>query len=221
MKITSTISAISLGLALSAPAFATGPITVYEQGSVGFSYSQFPIGPYSGNFYSEGSVLDPGAFPAGGTGASMGIRAVVDGVHYFVVFGGTRNVDNTGDVAFLFIRSNTSLAPGNYPVNMANYTTLFGFVDDGADFEIPASPDQMNWQAWVDGLVADHKLVSLSGAIQLTTVTDTLIEGTFSGTMMEFGGGVVVSATNGSFSLDPQPLAVGDSSWGSIKSLYR
>ncbi len=214
-------TALFLSLALTGSAQAQGPVLIYEKGTVGFDFAQFPVGPYSGSFLSDGSVTDVASFPIGGSGASTAIRTQVGGVHYLVVFGGLRNGDGTGDVAFLFLRSAAPFAPGPYPVNPLNYSAIFGFVDDVSSIVVPQAPDQTNWQAWVTGLVADHKLLSASGVIQLTTVSDTHLEGNFSGVAAEFGGGIMVSFANGHFSLDPLPLAVESASWSSIKALYR
>lgn len=218
MRIASTTLLVSLFAATSALA---SPILVYDTGSVGFDYAQFPVGPYAGSFLSDGSVNDPNAFPPGGAGASTAIRTEVGGIHYLALFGGKQNLDATGDVAFVLLRSATPFAPGPYAVNPTTYSALFGFVDDVSSIDIPDDPQATNWQAWVAGLVADHKLLSASGLITLTTVTDTLVEGTFSGVTAEFGGGIMVSFTNGHFSLDPAPLSIDDSSWSSIKALYR
>lgn len=219
MKFATTAILLSLGLAASVPAQAS--VLVYDRGTVGFGYSQFPVGPYSGTFLSDGAVTDPGAFPQGGTGASMAIRTEVAGVHYLVVFGGRQNAGPSADVAFVFLRSVTPFAPGVYPVNPTTYSAIFGFVDDATSITIPQFPETTNWQAWVAGIIASHKLLSASGAIVLTSISDTLIEGTFSGIGGEFGGGVLASFTNGIFSLNPQPLAVESTSWSSVKALYR
>lgn len=218
MKFT-TISASLLTFALATGAVAQ--TTIYDQGVMGFGYAQFPVGPYGGAFLSDGAIADPEAFPPGGPGASMAIRANVAGVHYLLVLGGLQNTDSTVDAAFILLRSTSPFAPGVYPVDPIGYTAIYGFVDDASSVTVPEHPDTTNWQAWVAGIVADHKFVSGSGAITLTIVTDLLIEGTFSGIGGEFGGGMMVAFNNGHFSIDPEPLAVGNNSWGSIKGLYR
>jgi hypothetical protein len=217
MKIT-TIFALSLSLALASNALAT---EVLDEGLVSVDYAQFPVGPYVGSFLSDGSISDPDAFPPGGTGASIAIRTNVAGVHYMVVLGGKQNVDSSIDGTFLFLRSPVPFATGVYPIDPVGFTAIFGFVDDASEIDIPEISDLQNWQAWVAGIIAEHKLLSASGAIMLTSVTDGVLEGTFSGLGAEFGGGIMASFTNGVFSIGPEPLAVEGSSWGAIKSLYR
>ena len=221
MRLATTLCVFALMLALAVPAPAPATILVYEQGWVGFKFAQFPVGPYGGNFYSDGNVTDPGAFPPGGSGASLAVRTTVAGIDYLVIFGGLQNSDTTADVAFLFLKTPSPLAPGNYPIDPVGFSALFGFVDDASGLDLPDDPHATDWTAWVAGLIAEHKLLSASGSIQLTTVTDILIEGTFSGLAAEFGNGFMVSFTDGAFSLDPPPLSVDQSSWGSIKGLYR
>jgi len=221
MRIATTTFLIALTLALTVPAPAPATVLVYEQGSVGFTFAQFPVGPYKGEFLSNGSVLDPGSFPPGGSGASMAVRTTVAGTHFLVIFGGLQNLDTTADVTFLFLRSSSPLAPGVYPVDPVGFSAIFGFVDDASGLDLPDDPDATDWQAWVAGLIAEHKLLSASGSIQLTTVSDLLIEGTFSGLAGEFNNGFMVSFTDGTFSLDPPLVSVDESSWGSIKGLYR
>lgn len=219
MKLT-TILVLPFAFALASSAQAQVP-TFYDQGSVGFGYTQFPVGPYSGSFLSDGGIADPDAFPPGGSGASIGIRVNVAGVNYLLIAGGVQNTDATADVALIFLRSAAPFAPGPYPVDPIGYTALFAFIDDASSVVIPDQIDSTNWQAWVAGLVADHKIVSGTGSIVLTTVTDTIIEGAFAGIGGEFGGGIMVSFVNGHFFVDPEPLPVEATTWGSIKGLYR
>ena len=221
MRLATTIFPFATMLALAIPTPAPATILVYEQGSVGFKFSQFPVGTYGGNFFSDGNVTDPGAFPPGESGASLAVRTTVAGVDYLVIFGGFQNTDRTADVAFLFLKKNSPLSPGNYPIDPVGFSALFGFVDDASGLDLPDDPHATDWMAWVSGVVAKHKLLSASGTIHLSTVSDVLVEGTFSGLAAEFGGGMMVSFEDGMFSLDPPPLSVDKSSWGSIKSLYR
>jgi hypothetical protein len=150
----------------------------------------------------------------------MAIRATVDGFHYLVVFGGLQNLDSTVDLAFVFLRSPSPFAPGSYPVNISQYSAFFGFVDDASSIDIPDNPWSADWPTWIAGLNADHKLLAGSGAISLTSISNALLEGTFSGITGEFGGGILVGVTNGTFSLDPEALSIEDNSWGHIKALY-
>ena len=221
MRLATAILSFALMLALAVPAPAPATILVYEQGSVGFKFSQFPVGTYGGNFFSDGNVTDPDAFPPGGSGASLAVRTTVAGADYLVIFGGLRNTDATADVSFLFLKRPSPLTPGDYPIDPVGFTALFGFVDDASSLDLPDDPHATDWQAWVQGLVAEHKLLSASGSIHLTKVTDHEIQGTFSGLAAEFGGGIMVKFEDGEFFLDPPLVSVGESSWGSIKSLYR
>jgi hypothetical protein len=151
----------------------------------------------------------------------MALRVEVQGVHYLLVVGGKQNLDATADAAFLFLRSGAPFGPGSYPVDAVGYTAIFGFVDDASSIDVPDDPHTTDWEAWVAALVAEHKLLSATGAIVLSTVSDTLIEGSFSGIGGEFGGGIMAAFANGQFSLDPEPLSVEPGTWGSIKALYR
>ncbi len=213
-----TIFALSLSLAFASNVLAT---EFLDEGVMSVDYAQFPVGPYVGSFLSDGSISDPDAFPPGGPGASIAIRTNVAGVHYLVVLGGKQNPDASIDGAFLFLKSSVPFAPGVFPIDPVGFTALFGFADDASEIDVPEITDLQNWQAWIEGIIAEHKLLSASGAIVLTSVTDGLLEGTFSGLGGEFGGGIMASFTNGVFSIGPEPLAVEGSSWGAIKGLYR
>ncbi|HET9887820.1 MAG TPA: hypothetical protein VFR10_09915 [bacterium] len=221
MRLATAIFSFALLLALAVPAPARATILVYEQGSVGFKYAQFPAGSYGGTFFADGNVTDPDAFPPGGSGASVAVRATVAGIDYLVIFGGLQNTDDTADVSFIFLKHSSPLAPGDYPVDPVGFSALFGFVDDASNLDLPIDPHGIDWQAWIEEIVADHKLVSASGSIHLTKVTNHEIQGTFAGLAGDFVGSMMVKFEDGEFNLDPPPLSVDQSSWGSIKNLYR
>jgi hypothetical protein len=222
MRLATTSFVFALLLAFLAPAPAPATILVYEQGSVGFEFDQYPSGPYGGAFLSNGNVTDPSAFAPGGSGASMAVSTItVAGAHHLAIFGAVRNSDTTGDLAFLYLRSSSELTPGTYPVDPVGFTAIFGFVDDATSLDFPDDPDVLDWQAWIAGLNAEHKLLSATGSIEITKLNDVLVEGKFSGITGEFGNGFMATIKDGTFSIDPPPLSVDKSSWGSIKNLYR
>src|SRR5262245_26146523 len=157
MRLATTSFSFALLLALSAPPPAPATILVYEQGSVGFEFDQYPVGPYGGAFLSNGNVTDPSAFAPGGSGASMAVSTItVAGAHHLAIFGAVRNSDTTGDLAFLYLRSSSELTPGTYPVDPVGFTAIFGFVDDATSLDIPDDPDVLDWTAWIAGLNAEH-----------------------------------------------------------------
>jgi hypothetical protein len=184
-----------------------------------FSYQQIPFG-LNGTFVSDGDVTDPSAFPAGGSGATTAAYAEASGTAYLLVAGGLRNPDGSVDAAALFLRMPAPLVPGTYPIDLAGYTALFGFVDDATAVDLPDDLTTTDFDTWVNAIQASHKFVGAMGYITLATVETDLLQGMFSITATDAGSGLPVLIPDGIFSL-VTTVSVDSETWGGIKAGYR
>jgi len=177
---------------------------LYDAGQVSFSYVQTPFPGYSGNFAAEGPGLPPdGQLPPGQVEAVGGVTAAATAdsmqtAFYAVV----DNQDGTYDVALGAVRTLGAPTPGTYPVDLANGTSLFGFIDDAQSVDLPDTLDQDSLVEWLLNLPAAHKLISTSGSITLAGADADTLYGTFSGTTVDVDNFLFfVNVDNGQFNL--------------------
>ncbi len=202
------------GLALfAAPGFATGPDILINGGNMDFDFQEFPSGPITGHFASVGEIV---AAPAGsGTAATT---YVLDGTNYLTVVGALEDGLNFYDGAAIILASPIPIVAGTYPLDAIS--GLFVFVDDAASWTPPVDIWNTNWTSELSSIVAAGKYGSISGSVTLTSVSASLIAGTFDVTVNDPDTGTMLTITAGSFNLESS-TAVDAGTWGSIKSLYR
>lgn len=176
----------------------------YAEGSLSFHYQQWPFGSFSGDFSATGTVLDTTGWQNGQTESCGGsISAAADS---FTVwgYGATLNADSTTDLAGIWVRTVGAPQPGNYAVDMQDFTAGFIFFDNISGFTPPA--DSTDPAAWLDGIVADHKFAASGGSIQVSAVADTVFLGSFSGSMVDPNTFMIISVSGGSFDFTGPPL---------------
>ncbi len=203
-----TLAMASLATLLMLPCAAlaqfSGADTLYAGGAVGFTYRQTPIPIYSGVFDVEGDALLPdGSWNPGQTEAVGGGMGMVtpDSVAT-AIYAIKDNGDATYDVGLAFLRTFGPLQPGIYPINVQTGSALFVFIDDAAMVALPDTLDVPTIIQWFQDLPADHKFVSLSGSISVSTVSADTLAGTFSGTASDIDNVFfLISVTNGHFEL--------------------
>jgi hypothetical protein len=179
------------------------PDTLYDAGSLRFDYAQTPFPFYSGTFAAEGEGLDQdGNLPPGADAAVGGAAIAFGDTVTTVIYGVTANPGGTYDGALIVLRTLGPLTPGNYPVDLENGTALFVFIDEAQDFSLPESPEYDDVMEWLDSLAPDVVLVSISGAINVTTSTAESLQGTFSGLTVDPENVLfLVNVTGGVFDL--------------------
>lgn len=208
-------------VSLLAMSSAWAQVASYEGGTISFDYAEFPLGMYTGSFLSDGVVEDIDAFPPEGTGASYGFTAQVPGREELLIVGGYENPDHTGDIAFVFLNVPNTIAPGIRFVDPISYSVLFGFIDDVSTFQAPTDPYHTDLDGWIETIIADHKFLSISGSVTISSIDEEGIVGTFSGLMARTTGGMLVSASSGTFSVGTTPVSVSAETWADIKSKFR
>lgn len=208
-------------VSLSAMTSASAQVTPYQGGTISFDYAEFPVGMYTGSFLSDGVIEDLASFPPDGTGASYGFTVQVPGREELLIVGGYENPDHTGDIAFVFLNVPNTISPGIRFVDPISYSVLFGFIDDVSAFQAPADPYHTDLDGWIETIIADHKFLSMSGSVTISSIDAEAIVGTFSGLMARTTGGMLVSASSGTFSVGTTPLGVSDDTWAEIKSKFR
>jgi len=211
MRRLALLAALTAFLALPATAQIADPDTLYDAGSISFDYVQTPFPSYSGTFAAEGEGLDPdGTLPPGVTEAVGGGSAVatLDTVAT-VFYGVVANVDGTFDSVLVALKTIGPLTAGTYPVDLTSGTAIFGFIDDAENFDLPDTLDNDSIMEWLQDLPAAHKLVSLSGSIQIVGVSADTLHGTFSGTTVDLDNTLFfVNINDGQFALSGADLPV-------------
>lgn len=177
---------------------------LYDAGQVSFSYVQTPFPGYSGSFAADGPALPPdGQLPPGQVEAVGGgtAAATADSMQT-AIYAVVDNQDGTFDVALAALRTLGAPTPGNYPVDLATGTAIFGFIDDAQSFDLPDTLDQDSLVEWLLNLPAAHKLISTSGSITLAGADADTLHGTFSGTTVDVDNFLFfVNVNDGQFSL--------------------
>ncbi len=186
--------------------------TLYDAGSLSFSYVQTPFPNYSGTFDAEGEGLAPdGTLPPGMTEAVGGGSATAAGdTVATAIYGVTANANGTFDVAVVALQTVGPLTAGSYPVDATGGTALFGFIDDAASIDLPDTLDAEHVQQWLQDLPAVHKLVSASGSIQIAEVSADTLRGSFSGTTIDIDNVLFfVNVNGGQFALSGADVTTG------------
>ena len=180
------------------------PDTLYDGGSLSFSYAQTPFPFYSGTFQAEGGGLLPdGGFPPGAEAAVGGgsFAAQPDTVTT-VIYGVTASPDDTYDGAMIVLRTAGPLTAGSYPVDTEGGTAIFLFIDDAQQFSLPEGQEFDEVMDWLESLQADRILVSISGTIHVAAASADTLQGTFSGLTVDPDNLVFfVNVSNGQFAL--------------------
>ena len=157
MKILLGLAGALVALTVAASPAVSGSPTLLDDGRLTFDYAQFPMGPYAGTFSAEGSIAFPPEFPAG-SGATYGLVAEAEGIHYLLVVGGVRNLDETVDAAFLYLTSTIPFEPGTYPLDPATYSITYGFVDGATSLTFPENPHEFDWNTASIGAVTSSSV---------------------------------------------------------------
>jgi len=204
-RLAASILAIAVLLgAVAASGQIAEPDTLYDAGSLSFHFAQTPFPNYSGDFTAAGEALAPdGTLPPGATQAVGGgsAAAALDTVAT-AIYAVVANPDGTFDGALVSLKTIGPLVPGSYPVSPTTGTAVFGFIDDATEFDLPDTLDQATVLQWLQDLPADHKLVSLSGSIQIAAVSADTLRGTFSGLTADLDNALfLVNVTQGQFAL--------------------
>lgn len=190
-----------------------------DGGLLQFTYQQFPFGSYGGTFQANGTLDGLTQFPQ--QGATIGFLESAHGEHVLIVLGGYLNGNDTSDVAFVLIRSTEPIQPGTYPVDTDTKRVLFGFVDDVDTFVVPEDPSTVDWEAYLESLSLQQRLVSATGAITLSLVTESHVEGTFSGLMVDDRDLTAVQVSDVVIDVEAGASPVEANSWTRVKALHR
>lgn len=182
-------------------------LATYFEGDYSFDYNQWPFGSYDGTHAATGVILDPGiGWEPGQTESAGGRLETRADTLTAWAYGARLNADTTVDMGALFIRSATgSLSPGNYSIDITNYTVMFAFMDDISNFSIPEEGADM--AAFISSLEADQKFFGTTGGIDVTQVDEFGFRGTFSGTMTDPGDLKIISISNAMFDLEGSPTS--------------
>jgi hypothetical protein len=200
-------------LILAAPVLATTPDILINGGTMDFLYNEVPGGSINGTFGSSGSlVADP---PDQGTAATT---YELNGLNYATVVGAVDDGANFIDGGVIVVSDAAPIAVGTYPFDMAD--GWFFFVDDAVGWVPPADLWNTNWTLELASISAAGKYGSMSGSVTFTSVSSTLIAGTFTATVIDPGTGTTLAISSGEFNVETT-TAVDASSWGGVKELYR
>ncbi|MBZ0267930.1 hypothetical protein K8I85_07230 [bacterium] len=204
-RLATTLFAILL---FTSPGLATVPDTLINGGNLDFDF----VGNVNGHFGSTGSLV---AAPA--TEGTAATTFELDGLNYLVVVGALEDGANFVDGGILIISSAGAITPGPYVLDGVN--AAFLFVDDAVGWTPPADLFNTNWTNELMSIVASGKYGSLSGSVNLISVTATLVSGTFSCTMLDESLNSL-TVSNGEFNVE-STTDTDEGSWGAVKNLYR
>jgi hypothetical protein len=198
---------------LATATLATEPDILINGGTVEFDYLQVPSPTVAGHFGSDGSLAaDP---PNEGTAATT---YVLDGLHYLTVIGAVENGTNFIDGIGIVIESLAPITPGTYPLD--GVTGTLAFVDDAVGWVPPADLWNTNWTLELASIVAAGKYLSVSGAVVVDTVDPYRVAGSFEALVIDPNTGITLAVSAGTFNVAP-PVSVDDTTWASVKNLYR
>ncbi len=208
LLLTCLLMATGVGLATAQTIFET-----YEEGAVSFDWSGWPFGTPSGSVSVDGPVWNEDlTFPEGDQGCGGGISGVEADSTQAVAIGGIDNGDGTYDAVAVFVTFPTGPAVGSYPVDAANNTVGFVYIDNVSNLTIPGQDDDL--REWFNNLEATGRYGSTSGTIVVTAVSTDGFEGSFSGLMADPETYQLRNVDNGLFSVQnvalapvPQPTA--------------
>jgi hypothetical protein len=191
-----TLSAVSL-LSFGVAACGDGPVDPTpepSEGSISFTYS----GAQSGSFSAQGNIrLDSNGDPVTDSFAN----AWADGERLMIAGMRVRSAERRDGIAFLF---SGQPAPGSYPLD---------FMQCGSgQSQTPCSVGMIVLNVPIQGGDPTDGYIFVSGTMNLTRVSSTFVEGTFSGTALKMGETGTVAAiqvTAGRFSTPIIPNPAG------------
>jgi hypothetical protein len=201
---------------------AQDTVDPYIRGSAAFDYEQWPAGTYGGSFRAAGDAFgqegtEPGTFDE----AVGGFRVTADDTTSVAWYAAVRNTDQTVDLAVLWVRAaGDRILPGDYPVDPADLTAVFAFLDDVMDFDFPIEPTVESLRLWIVGLAADFVMLGYEGTIHLDQADAGLLEGTFTGRMTD-GGFPTADVSAGEFRLEGVGVPNATAAWGDVKAIFR
>lgn len=208
----STATALLVLLLVPALAAATCYDLLLDHGTMSFDYQQVG-GGISGNFVSVGGLS--GTPPTQGTIAAT---FPLDGLNYLLVLGAVEDGAEFRDAGVILVSSVAPITPGPYSLDGTN--AVFLQIDDAMGWNPPADPCAVNWSIELASIVAAGKYGSVSGTLNLDSLDMGGASGTFTALVADPDSGIQLEVTSGSFNVVP-PSAVEDSSFGSVKALYR
>ena len=201
-------------LALAAPAFGNPTAVILNGGTMDFDYLEVPPGSTNGSFSSDGTIVD--VPPVEGTAAAT---FVLDGVNYAVVVGAVEDGANFVDGGIIVVSDALNpIAVGSYDLDAIE--GAFFFIESAVGWVPPTDLCATNWTQELDSVVATGKHVSTSGTVTFTTVSASVIAGTFECATEEPDTGVVLAVSSGSFNIDTT-TSVESTSFTKVKALYR
>ncbi len=206
-----SVTVLGLGLILGASGARAqdSTLAVYSEGSMAFSYQQWPFGSYGGSFSAEGFAPDSSGFPPGQTEGCGGFLGIMSDTTTALAYGISLEPDGRADGGLVLVRGAGGLGPGTYPVDLTGFTAIFGFIDNADTLSIPSNPDSLDPFELLESIVADHKLIAASGQINVSTVDEEGFSGTFSGLMADYDNPLfLVSLNNGTFSVTATEVTV-------------
>jgi hypothetical protein len=118
-----------------------------------------------------------------------------------VAYGAVLNPDGSTDMAAVVVRAEGEIVPGSYAIDLTDLLAQALFLDDVQDFVLPGFQDPEALFAWFQELEAAHKFVGVSGTIVVDAVGPAVFSGTFSGTLTDLDGLLLVSVSGGTFAV--------------------
>ncbi|HPF33802.1 MAG TPA: hypothetical protein P5571_03425 [Candidatus Krumholzibacteria bacterium] len=211
-------------LAFLLPAAAAPAATLWTGGDVSLSYQQFTFGPVSGSFAAAGDLWPDGPGTPAETGVG-GLTGVMDG-EWLVAAAGVTATGTPGvvDVAVVAVHGEGDALPGPgvWTISPATLDAAFVLVLGASASDIPDELSVEALTALLESVAADHVLVSVGGAIELTTLDAGGVAGVFSGTLLDRDDPLIaVSVGDGVFSLGDGVTGRESLSLGEVKRRWR
>jgi len=186
-----------------APAMAQDPI-FYVSGEISFDFMQWPFGGYSGNFSAAGEMvgLDGELPPDQDEAVGGGMGTALDDTTGTVAYGIVRNGDESLDIVFLWLTTiGPPLPDENYHVEPDELPVGFLYFDQVENFTLPGTTDPDSLMAWFEDLDADYKFFATSGSIDIEEASADALIGSFDGMMGDPDSLMLITVTDGDFSL--------------------
>lgn len=181
-------------LLMSSPLFAQiGDF--YLQGTTSLHYQQYPFGSLSGDFLADGELDTTGFDPTGISGCMSSVIPDVDSFT-FTHLAVAVEPDSSLDLFGIYLSGDGEFGAGAYDLSPLN-GGMCGLILGADSLLIPDHLDSLGLVELLNAIQADWKFVGAMGELEITTLQDTLLTGTFELLAIDPEGSTMIQISEG------------------------